>query len=102
MEGGVITELRTAACSAVATQLLARPDASVLAILGSGAQARAHWHVLSWLQPWREVRVWSRTQAHAQELVREIGPRAKVAADVKSAVSGADVIVTATSATGVC
>ena len=46
MDGRLITEMRTAAVSAVATQLLARPEASVLAILGSGVQARSHLEAL--------------------------------------------------------
>lgn len=66
MEGGLLTELRTAACSAVATRLLAREDAVVLAILGTGTQARAHWRLLASLRAWSEVRVWGRTPANAQ------------------------------------
>ena len=59
MDGRLITEMRTAAASAVATDLLARPDASVLAILGSGVQAASHLEALRLVRPIREARVWS-------------------------------------------
>src|SRR5437660_11872076 len=59
MDGRLITEMRTGAVSAVATRLLARPDASVLAILGAGVQARSHLEALRHVRPFREVRVWS-------------------------------------------
>ena len=59
MDGRLITELRTAAASAVATELLARADASVLAILGSGVQAASHLAAMRLVRTVREVRVWS-------------------------------------------
>ena len=59
MDGRLITEMRTAAVSAVATDALARTDASVLAILGSGVQARSHLEALRIVRKFREVRVWS-------------------------------------------
>jgi ornithine cyclodeaminase/alanine dehydrogenase-like protein (mu-crystallin family) len=94
MDGRLITEERTAAVSAVATQLLARPDASVLALLGSGVQARSHLKALRLVRTFREVRVWS--PRHAGEFAREFGVRATATAE--EAVHGADVVVTATSA----
>ena len=57
MDGRLITEMRTAAVSAVATDLLARTDASVLAILGSGIQARSHLEALRIVRKFREIRV---------------------------------------------
>ena len=96
MDGTYITEMRTAAVSALATRLLASPDASVLAILGSGVQAHVHAKVLPLVRDFKEVRVWSRTPAHARRLAREIGGRAMAA---EEAVRGADVVVTATNAT---
>ena len=93
MDGRLITELRTAAVSAVATKLLSVPDSKVLAILGSGVQARAHVRALKLVRKFGEVRVWSRNPQHAQMLAAEIGATATSAED---AVRGADVVVTAT------
>jgi thiomorpholine-carboxylate dehydrogenase len=92
MDGRLITEVRTAAVSAVATQRLARPDASVLAIIGSGVQARSHLEALRLVRDLREVRVWSPRRAPA--FAAEHGVRA--AASAEEAVRGADVVVTAT------
>jgi ornithine cyclodeaminase/alanine dehydrogenase-like protein (mu-crystallin family) len=92
MDGTLITEVRTAAVSAVATKYLARPDASVLAILGSGVQARSHLEALRLVRSFDDVRVWSPRNATA--FAREYGVRA--AASAEEAVRGADVIVTAT------
>jgi thiomorpholine-carboxylate dehydrogenase len=96
LDGRLITEMRTAAVSAAATRVLAAPDAAVLAILGSGVQARAHVEALSHVRDFREIRVWSRTRAHAERFAHEVGGKLMSAED---AVRGADVIVTATAAT---
>jgi len=93
MDGRLITEMRTAAVSAVATNLLASADAKVLAILGSGVQARSHVEALRLVRNFEEIRVWSRTPEHAEHFAEEIGAKAMSAED---AVRGADVIVTAT------
>lgn len=95
MDGRIITARRTAAVSAIATRELSRPDARVLAILGAGVQARTHFEALRRQRPFDEVRVWSRTPAHARQFADEIGATALSA---EEAVRGADVIVTATSA----
>jgi ornithine cyclodeaminase/alanine dehydrogenase-like protein (mu-crystallin family) len=95
MDGRLITELRTAAVSAVATDLLASRDTNVLAILGSGVQAGSHLEGLRLVRQFREVRVWS--PRHADEFAREHGLTASASAE--EAVRGADVIVVATSAT---
>ncbi|XP_001623065.2 ketimine reductase mu-crystallin [Nematostella vectensis] len=97
LDGEKITEMRTAAASAVATKHLAKEDVKVLAILGSGVQARSHAEALKHVRNFTEVRVWSRTTANAQRFANDIG--AKCCPDVESAVAGADVIVTATFAT---
>ena len=94
VDGRLITEMRTAAVSAIATDLLARPDSRVLAILGSGVQARAHWEALRRVRALDEVRVWSRTPANAARLAAEIAAAATLTAE--SAVRGADVVVAAT------
>jgi len=94
MDGRLITEMRTAAVSAAATKLLAPKDARVLAILGSGVQARSHFEALGLVRNFSEVRVWSQTKAHAQEFAKEIGAKVTSAED---AIRGADVVVTVTS-----
>ena len=96
IDGRLITEMRTAAVSAAATTVLAAPDAEVLAILGSGVQARAHVEALRRVRAFAEMRVWGRTRAHAERFAAEVGARVMEAED---AVRGADVIVTATAAT---
>ena len=93
MDGRLITEMRTAAVSAVATKLLATPDASVLAILGSGVQARSHAEALRLVRNFKEIRVWSPTKVHAERFAKEIGAKAMSTED---AVRDADVVVTAT------
>jgi alanine dehydrogenase len=93
MDGRLITEVRTAAVSAVATKYLAREDASVLAIIGSGVQARSHLEALRLVRQFEDVRVWS--PRHAEEFARHFdGVRATSSAE--EAVRGADVVVTAT------
>jgi thiomorpholine-carboxylate dehydrogenase len=91
MDGRLITELRTAAVSAVATRLLAKPDAKVLAILGSGVQAGAHVRALQMVHKFEEIRVWSRTPEHAKKFAQSVGARAT---GREEAVCGADVVVT--------
>jgi len=93
MDGRLITEMRTAAVSSAATKLLAPPDAKVLAILGSGVQARSHVEALQLVRKFEEIRVWSPTREHAQRFAKEIGATAMSGED---AVRGADVIVTVT------
>ena len=93
MDGRLITEMRTAAVSAAATKLLASPNAKVLAILGSGVQAHSHVEALRLVRNFEEIRVWSPTKEHAERFAKEIGA---TATSVEQAISGADVIVTAT------
>jgi alanine dehydrogenase len=95
MDGRLITEMRTAAVSAVATDVLARADAPVLAILGSGVQARSHLEALRIVREFREVRVWS--PRNSGEFARQFSVLAVATAE--EAVRGADVIVVATAAT---
>jgi thiomorpholine-carboxylate dehydrogenase len=93
MDGRLITEMRTAAVSAVATNLLASPDAKILAILGSGVQAHSHAEALRLVRRFQEIRVCSPTREHAERFAKEIGAKAMSA---EEAVRGADVVVTAT------
>lgn len=95
MDGRLITEMRTAAVSAAATEQLASPDSHILALLGSGVQAKAHIEALAHVRQFDDVRVWSRTPEHAKRFAEE---HSAVAMDAESAVRGADVVVTATAA----
>jgi thiomorpholine-carboxylate dehydrogenase len=94
MDGRLITEMRTAAVSAVAIDHLAHPAAKVLGILGSGVQARSHMRALAGIRPFTEIKVWSRTPDHAQRFADEIGARVTKA---EEAVSGSDVVLALTS-----
>jgi thiomorpholine-carboxylate dehydrogenase len=93
MDGRLITEMRTAAVSAAATKLLAAPDSKILAILGSGVQARSHAEALRLVRNFEEIRVWSPTREHAKQFAKEIGA---TAVSAEEAVRGADVVVTVT------
>jgi alanine dehydrogenase len=95
MDGRYITAARTAAVSAVAVRYLARTDARVLTILGSGVQARSHAEAVGGVRLFQEVRAWSPTQAHLDRFASDAGVRR--AANAQDAVRGADVIVLATS-----
>ncbi len=74
MDGRYITESRTAAVSAVSVQHLAREDASVLAILGTGVQARSHLEAIAKVRKLQDVRVWSRSSVNADTFIREMQP----------------------------
>ena len=93
MDGRLITEMRTAAVSATATKLLAPSDAKILAVLGSGVQARSHVGALRLVRQFGEVRVWSPKREHAKQFAEQIGA---TAVSAEEAVRGADVVVTAT------
>src|SRR5436190_3609185 len=96
MDGTYITAARTAAGSALATRLLAREDARVLAILGSGVQARTHADALRRVRGFDEVRVAGRDRARAEALAEELG--ATAAGSFEEAVRGADVVAATTHA----
>lgn len=94
LDGRYITEARTAAVSAVSARLLARQDAKVLGILGSGVQARSHYEALGLVRQFREVRAWSPNAARLHQFVSETGVRAMDSAE--ATVRGADVVVAVT------
>jgi alanine dehydrogenase len=100
LDGRFITEARTAAVSAVSVRRLARPDARVLAIIGSGVQARSHLDAISRVRTLAEVRVWSPTAAHRETFAREMSETSPVpvraAESAGDATRGADIIVLAT------
>jgi len=94
MDGRLITEMRTAAVSAVALATLMPPQARSLGILGSGVQARAH--IRAFREVWpslREMRIWSRTPENAERLAAETGARVTKGEEA----AGADVVLTVTS-----
>ena len=93
MDGTFITAARTAGAAALAARLLAREDATVLAIIGTGVQARSHGRAFSGLRAWEEIRVAGRDREKAEELADEIGARA---ASFEEAVRGADVVAATT------
>jgi len=95
MDGRYITEMRTAAVSAVATDALAPRDAKVLTLLGAGVQAQAHLEVLPHVRQFQEIRVWNHHPEKAERFAEEHGIKAM---SLKTAVRDADVVVTATSA----
>jgi len=97
MNASPITEIRTAAVSAVATRAFARPGAGRVAILGSGAQARGHVHAMRAVLGDPEIRIWSRNEDAAEQLAGEVG--AIVAPSVDAALFGAEVVCTTTAAT---
>ena len=102
MDGRYITEARTAAVSAVSVKLLAREEASTLAIIGTGVQAQSHLEAISLVRRLKEVRVWSPTAEHRQRFAadaRALTPAAVTPAqDARAAVAGADLIMLVSSA----
>jgi ornithine cyclodeaminase/alanine dehydrogenase-like protein (mu-crystallin family) len=94
LDGTLITEMRTAAVSAAVTRYLAPENSKILAILGSGVQAKSHVEALRSLMSFDEVRVWSPNTAHAEDFAKKHQAKAM---DAEAAVSDADVIVVATS-----
>jgi ornithine cyclodeaminase len=102
IDASSITAIRTAAVSGLATRLLAREDAGDLALLGSGVQASAHLDAMRAVRTLRRVRVCSssmeRARAFARHHEKQLGFPIEAVANAKSAVSGADLICTATPA----
>ena len=102
IDAGEITAIRTAAVSAVATRCLARPEASQLAILGSGTQARTHLEAMKLVRPIQRVGVWSRDPVRARQFAEGESTRHGIAVDpvgtAQEAVADADIICTVTGA----
>src|SRR5215207_9627094 len=100
MDGRYITEARTAAVSAASARHLARQDARVLAVLGSGVQARSHLDALARVRAFDEIRVWGRHAGRVTALLKDAPPHARarlVAAESpEAAVDQADVIALVT------
>ena len=100
MDAIYITAARTAAGSALATRLLARPDAAVLAVLGSGVQARSHARAIPRVRPVREVRIASRNRAAVERLAQELADELRIpvrpAGSYREAMQGADIVAATT------
>jgi ornithine cyclodeaminase/alanine dehydrogenase-like protein (mu-crystallin family) len=96
MDGAYVTATRTAAGSALATRLLAREDAQVLALIGTGVQARSHARALPRVRAFTEIRVAGRDHAKSEALAREIGPEARAVDSYEEAIRGADVVAATT------
>src|SRR3954454_21122364 len=100
LDGTEITAVRTAACSALSARLLAQEDAAVLAVLGTGVQARAHARALPRVRPIREVRVAGRdigrAAALADELRTELALEVRTVDSYEEALDGADVVCATT------
>jgi ornithine cyclodeaminase/alanine dehydrogenase-like protein (mu-crystallin family) len=95
LDGRYITEARTAAVSAVSAKKLAREDSRILAILGSGVQARSHFEALKHVRNFTEVRAWSPNAANLKAFTDET--LAIRSSSAEAAVRGADVIALTTS-----
>ena len=102
MDGRFITEARTAAVSAVSVNYLAKPAAGVLALIGSGVQARSHLEAIDRVRELRDVRVWSRSaerrEAFATEMAPRVGAPLRAVASAEEAVRNADIVVLVTAA----
>lgn len=97
LDGRLITEMRTAAGSAAAADVLAVAEPEVVTIMGNGVQARAHVEALGAVRSWRELRLWARNAQKGAALAEELG--ATFFADAERAVRGADIVACTTSAT---
>jgi alanine dehydrogenase len=99
MDGTYITATRTAAGSALATRLLAREDAEVLALLGTGVQAHSHSRALPRVREFTEIRVAGRDRVKAEALAQEVGPHARAVSSYEEAIRNADVVAATTHST---
>lgn len=103
MDGTVITQTRTAACAAIGADVLARPDATSLTIVGTGHQAQAHLEMAARIRPWQRIRVVGRNAEKAAAVAASrpeslAGVDIGSSADVESAVRAADVVLLCTDA----
>lgn len=102
VHAGEVTAIRTAAASAVATDVLSRPEAKSLALLGYGEQARTHARAISNVRALESITVWGRSaergQAFAREMSAELGVAVEATPDAQTAVADADIICTVSAA----
>jgi ornithine cyclodeaminase/alanine dehydrogenase-like protein (mu-crystallin family) len=97
MDGAYITATRTAGGSALATRILSREDARVLALIGTGVQARSHARALTRVRDFSEIRVAGRDPAKVEALAQEVG--GAPAGSYEEAIRGADVVAATTHST---
>ena len=95
LNASAVTEIRTAAVSAVATRLLARPGSAVVAVIGAGVQGRSHIEAMRCVLPDADIRLWSRGAGRAANLAAETG--VTLVDTIEDALAGADVVCTTTS-----
>jgi ornithine cyclodeaminase len=95
LDGTAVTAICTGACSALSAQLLARPDAAVLAVLGTGMQARSHARAMCRIRPIRQIRIAGRNPAKAHALAAELAAELPVevvaVTSYRQALHGADI-----------
>jgi ornithine cyclodeaminase/alanine dehydrogenase-like protein (mu-crystallin family) len=101
LNGEMLTAIRTGAGGGLATDLLARPDASIVAVFGAGVQARAQLEAACVVRQVREVRIFGRTPSSVEKFAAEVSawpdaPQVVIAGSRKEAVSGADIVIAAT------
>ncbi|MEO3415370.1 ectoine utilization protein EutC [Roseovarius sp. CAU 1744] len=103
LDNGYLTDIRTAAAGAVAARHLARKDASTVAVIGAGMQARLQLRALTLVRPISRAVIWARdadkARAAADALCQELGIEVRAGSDAAGAVSRADIVVTTTPAT---
>jgi len=102
MDGSELTAIRTAAASALATRVLARPEARRLAMIGCGMQAKHHLHALREVRPIEQLVIWGRDRSRVEKFLAELALPAdmsvEIADSVAAAVADADIVTTVTSA----
>ncbi|MEZ5557523.1 MAG: ornithine cyclodeaminase family protein [Pseudomonadales bacterium] len=102
VDAAALTAIRTAAASAAATRALARPDAHVLALVGTGVQAQSHLEAMLCVRSISTVRVWGRTPAHVRAFCASASARYQIpvtaATSIEDAVTGADLVCAVTAA----
>ncbi len=100
LDNGYLTDLRTAAAGALSVRLLAREDAAVLGIVGTGMQARMQAEAIALVRPLRRIKVWGRNPeralACAADIARRTGVEAQTCADIEALARLADIVVTTT------
>jgi alanine dehydrogenase len=100
LDGTAITEARTGACSALSARLLAREDAAVLAVLGTGVQARSHARAMCRVRPIRQIRVAGRNPSKAAALADELSSvldaEVRAVSTYAEALDGADIAAATT------
>lgn len=96
LEAGYLTELRTAAVSAISTRLLARPGARRLAVIGAGAQARSHVQMLRLLFDLEQILVWSPSPRRCEQFAADLASPVQVAGSAEAATRLADIVLLAT------